>query len=309
MDASRPSAVCPRCGYDQSGEVTTWSDRCPVSGICPECGLKFEWGDIFHPARKNLWWSVEHAQAAKDRLARTWPTLRMMARPWVFWRSVDVSRRTQPRALLLWIVSVGVLSHLIAWAPVGVLARAEFYEIPLRRVPSSVLSGGGTGILDAAVTGLVFPWFLVHLGKFHTYGSFVVFLNNDICLWALPLGFGLTWCAVLGSMTVSRRVVKMRFGHLSRALLLQCGVLVFAVQLSRIPYSFRDRMPLFSALTLGSLALVCIWSVAWWGFACWIGWGIRSLRTIAVGTIAGLIGAMPAYTLALQTMAFLIRVL
>ena len=72
------SVVCPRCGYDLRGQVDAWhpgfgsrsgevqsSDethsavrdedvgaKCPVEGTCSECGLTFEWADLFSPARQ-----------------------------------------------------------------------------------------------------------------------------------------------------------------------------------------------------------------------------------------------------------------
>lgn len=51
---TRPTAVerqitprCVDCGHDLAGEVTTWTDRCPVETTCPECGTTQRWQRVF----------------------------------------------------------------------------------------------------------------------------------------------------------------------------------------------------------------------------------------------------------------------
>lgn len=39
-------ACCPLCQYDLRAYPSTWSDRCPVFGLCPECGRRFRWGKV-----------------------------------------------------------------------------------------------------------------------------------------------------------------------------------------------------------------------------------------------------------------------
>ena len=46
-----PKTSCPRCGYDLAGVVESWNHAeslsCPLNGTCSECGLGFEWADVF----------------------------------------------------------------------------------------------------------------------------------------------------------------------------------------------------------------------------------------------------------------------
>ncbi len=44
--------TCPKCGYDQSGEIATWESQCPLEGRCPECGFDFVWADVMDPVPK-----------------------------------------------------------------------------------------------------------------------------------------------------------------------------------------------------------------------------------------------------------------
>ena len=45
MQVEQAHRDCPRCGYDLSGEIATWTEACPVRGLCTECGLEFAWGE------------------------------------------------------------------------------------------------------------------------------------------------------------------------------------------------------------------------------------------------------------------------
>ncbi len=49
---------CPRCGYDLRGAVQSWRDACPLDGRCTECGLGFEWADLY--TRPLHRWLFEH---------------------------------------------------------------------------------------------------------------------------------------------------------------------------------------------------------------------------------------------------------
>jgi len=72
-------ARCPRCGYDLRGAVATWNDTCPMSGTCTECGLFFEWAELFSAVFAMPPWCVEAAQRrrrlpgqAVATFARSW---------------------------------------------------------------------------------------------------------------------------------------------------------------------------------------------------------------------------------------------
>lgn len=91
MHESSPTRPeCPRCGYDQSGEVARWDavGQCPVQGVCPECGLRFLWCDLCDPKRAVAGWSFEHTRAGRVAWARSlvYAVLRSLW-PWWLWRA------------------------------------------------------------------------------------------------------------------------------------------------------------------------------------------------------------------------------
>ncbi len=81
-------AVCPRCRYDLSGTTRQWTDRCPLEGQCNECGLEFDWRQVYILTEHPWLFEYHWRQRPATRLVRTiWRSLR----PWSFWRDVKMS--------------------------------------------------------------------------------------------------------------------------------------------------------------------------------------------------------------------------
>lgn len=98
---------CPRCGYDQSGAASSWTESCPLEGTCPECGLWFEWVEIYRPLLRAPRWSFEHAESGHARALFT--TALRVQRPWRFWRSLRMEHPVVPPRLAL-LTLVGTLA-------------------------------------------------------------------------------------------------------------------------------------------------------------------------------------------------------
>ncbi len=123
MPHHTPHLNCPRCGYDVSGVVPTWTESCPLEGTCSECGLSFTWADIFFPDR--LWprWSFEHG-----RRASPWRAIRMAARsfrPVNFWNGMRLEARVRPARLAIF----AALVVLATWATIALLWGYNGYQM------------------------------------------------------------------------------------------------------------------------------------------------------------------------------------
>ena len=57
------NAACPRCGYELRGIVDSWTESCPLLGVCSECGLEFKWSEVFCPDKYEPVWCVEFRTA------------------------------------------------------------------------------------------------------------------------------------------------------------------------------------------------------------------------------------------------------
>ncbi|MCH8509668.1 MAG: hypothetical protein LAT64_12975, partial [Phycisphaerales bacterium] len=159
MKNTQTIPTCPRCGYDQSGEVAAWTDRCPVAGTCPECGTEFRWADLFDPARQDFPWLVEHTRSVRRRARRTVPTLVCLALPWVFWSRVNVHARTDARAVAGWLLMLFIALHLFCWLPLSlVLAATDLgYPLSYTKLSSMIGSLAGFEFMIWLATGLMCP--------------------------------------------------------------------------------------------------------------------------------------------------------
>lgn len=98
--------TCPRCGYDQSGEVARWTESCPVKGTCPECGLEFAWGDLSDSSSMTLPWAAEYSQSARDFINRFVRTHVRALNPLSFWSSLQLTYSPRVQQLIVLLVLV-----------------------------------------------------------------------------------------------------------------------------------------------------------------------------------------------------------
>jgi len=96
-------ARCPRCGYDLRGLVTTWEDRCPLEGVCSECGLNLRWAEVLRPEKFEPRWCVEFAARRLSVPRAAWRTLVRSFWPWRFWSRLRMSSRIRWRRLAAYI--------------------------------------------------------------------------------------------------------------------------------------------------------------------------------------------------------------
>lgn len=297
--AASITPACPRCGYDQSGEVAAWTDWCPLEGHCPECGTGFAWADLFDPARQDIRWLVEHAPDLRGRARRTVPTLWRMAWPWVFWRRVDIHARTAPRAAAGWLLLVWAMAHLATWIPFSLLfaMMGNGYRISIDGARQFFQDSPTSGIVDAALTGLCWPvasfanlrpfWWDYYSGRSFTSA------------FRVPLGMGLTWAVLMSALPVTRRMAKLRRAHVLRALLFQWSAVIVGYYASRVlfPVVHAFASTATELAIIGIYLFVCVWSLVWWAAALRVGWGVRSWLLTILGTLAALLGGVVAATL------------
>jgi len=123
--------ACPRCGYDQSGEIARWHAECPLRGICSECGVDFAWKDILSPDRSLCPGFFEHATTIRTCFSWAWRTLTWAVLPWRFWSRVGMHHQVRPRRMFLWFAYLW-LSILWILAPAFgvcvVTARASMFH-------------------------------------------------------------------------------------------------------------------------------------------------------------------------------------
>jgi hypothetical protein len=104
---------CPRCGYDQRGVIATWIDSCPMQGTCSECGLNWEWGELFAPYMQLPVWSIEGARNILQQIWALPATFGLMHYPKEFWRDLKMHDPIRfsafVRSLVFWFVSITLI--------------------------------------------------------------------------------------------------------------------------------------------------------------------------------------------------------
>jgi hypothetical protein len=297
-DTGSITPICPRCGYDQSGEVAAWTDQCPLRGLCPECGTGFAWADLFDPARQDIRWLVEHAPDLRGRAGRTVPTLWRMAWPWVFWRRVDIHARTAPRAAAGWLLLIWAMAHLATWLPFSLLfaMMGSGYWLSVDGARTYLRESSRTELIDAALTGFLWPVVSV----FNLRPSWIDYYGGRefASVFRVPLGMGLTWFAVMAVLPVTRRLAKLRRAHLLRALLFQWAMIVPAYYAVRVLFPFGETYASIAVglVGIGIYLLLCVWSLGWWVAALRVGWGVRSWPLTILATLAAILGGVVAAT-------------
>jgi len=97
---SHPPCECPRCGYDLSAIPPSWEELCPVSGVCSECGLEVEWGELLGRHTPPPDWFAEREGSrlppGPRMSVRTW--LRVMT-PGRFWSAIKLGHKPDFNAL------------------------------------------------------------------------------------------------------------------------------------------------------------------------------------------------------------------
>lgn len=102
------SAPCPACGYDLSGIAASWTDRCPMEGVCSECGGAVRWGEVLAPRAVELPWFVEQGGGLWKRAMGTWA---VALAPWRFWRGVGQVESVSWVRMALWLPVVLATLH------------------------------------------------------------------------------------------------------------------------------------------------------------------------------------------------------
>ncbi len=277
--------LCPRCGYDQTGTVDTWTDQCPLESLCPECGYTFAWSDVFYPDRQRLPGFFEHEKGLWASFVAAWRTMAWVILPFIFWDRVRMHHEVRVRRILLWpMVVFGSMWLLVA------LARAAAFYIDGTQAGLSFQSSAI--VLSNA---FVFPFFYLE----HTIWAFtpngrwairpglsVTFLLTQ---WS-PIFLGIIGQAVAVPLMLlilpeTRRRAKVRKVHVLRAAVYGQGWIFFHLLFLLVVAAFGvinadwdmalglsgPVVNLFYEYGLAYSLALAIWVAAWWWFTLAVG--------------------------------------
>jgi hypothetical protein len=211
--AAVPAPACPRCAYDLSGTVATWHDSCPLTGLCSECGLDFDWADVHDPDRNRVRGLFEHARGPWQ--AARWLELTWLLTLWPprFWRKVRLESPVNARRAALW----PFLITLVVWATGSILCNASLLADVYRAgprgwrpTPNEVLAGLCNGWIDPIAA--VERWRL-GVWKFRWSPDFHAWVRYFAPLIAMSI----SWLLLMLVLPSTLRAARIRRAHVVRA--------------------------------------------------------------------------------------------
>ncbi len=291
-----PPLKCPRCAYSQVGEIDTWQSACPIRGRCVECGHEFVWADVFFPGRRDVPWSIEHAERwAQVPWRLPWTLLRSTWPAW-WWRGVSVNTRSSPRRQLEAIAWTLALGWALSIVPITVAAGLDRARIGWNLSPRNwlmtltfddLLFDIGQGLWAPMVFGVRR---LVALMSWHDR-----YIGAEVTLWAMPMAASLLWMAMIGLFPVTRRMARLSARHVLRAGLGSFVMLAAGLMLWRLVLCTVTVVDSGQPWSLFIPFAATFWVLLWWISALRVGWEIRSWTLAVLGTtaafLAGLVGA------------------
>ncbi|MCB9846014.1 MAG: hypothetical protein H6811_08525 [Phycisphaeraceae bacterium] len=300
--ATAPS--CPRCGYDLSGQVATWETRCPLTGVCSECGLDLSWTEVMHPERLKVRGFVEHEHGWRV-LSSAFRTLWWALLPWRFWTRVRMEHPPRLGRMALWSLSVFLGCHLV-FAGMR-LASIECMMSTIRTM-GRMVPGAAMGRLEWYLNCVLTPllWYepsglrsdLPQVGPFVILvGEWPAFAWGTVVAWiAFP--------AMVMALPVTRTRAKVRGVHVWRAFGYSgAGLIIFLlpslVRAIDTTWSICVDNTFATGVARpgprGSLVLIAImigWLAWWWGQA----WrrGMRLARPVLHIGVLSIVAGMGA---------------
>jgi len=290
MSSSRRDITprCPRCGYDLRGLVATWADRCPLEGVCSECGLNLRWAEVLLPEKFEPPWCVEFSPGGWRIFLACARTFLWSFRPWTFWRRLKMSQPIRWRRLAVYLLFLAACVYAAFALTQGVLAWHEWWRIQRRSSLVCTDVDGYTVFVHAAALpfsdsppgsySVVWRTGRGGLrGRSFSYRSPLYHMRNRAAhdRAALFLGVVFVTCPlVFAVLPVSRRRAKVRWPHVVRvtaygiSYVALAAIIIIAsnaaVLVSSRSFVFSDSFALLERLAI--LAL-CPGMLIWWGIA------------------------------------------
>lgn len=292
-------ALCPRCGYDQRGEMAKWKRSCPLESTCTECGLLIDWRELFNPDFKTPTWCVESAEKWRQIPWRSVKTLFMMPRPWRFWRDLRMSHEIRwSRLATFWAVLLVVVHFAIGGGQAYLFYVEQSASIAWGRVyPGSLVRDC---LVQAAAPFAPMPIADGWYGTCLAYGAALWGGGIPAIMAFVTANMTMAFGFIL--LPISRRRAKVRLRHVFRILAYGVPFLLpvyafFILGAAAAPYR---GLPVGWALGLRLPALIAaaILMVIWWSLAT-----SRYLRMPHAWWIGGVLGVLAtvAWTLAMAS--------
>ncbi len=173
-----------------------------MEGRCSECGLEFEWADIFNPFRRRVAGFIEHEERGLYWAA--WRTWLLAMRPKRFWTVVKIEFEPRVGRMVLWLVML-VMS---LWVIGPLICNAVELWLQL----TTPLPGNPFSALQPWVQWLITQEYMPTGPP-----RYVLDIRSTPGFVLGPLAASFIVPLVLLCLPVTRRLAKVRVAHVARA--------------------------------------------------------------------------------------------
>jgi len=315
--------ICPKCGYDQSGEIFTWTSQCPLQGTCPECGLELLWADVFDPSRVHLSWYIEHTKQVNAGLRRIPSTLWKMLIPNRFWKRLTVQSPVYPHRLWAWI-GAGMLALYMYRTVVSIALNAystfRWNQLADDAVAQNMISVLNAAKIKANMTREPYWIDLILDSGSHSIKQVLSGEDSATQFALIILAMVLIWTLIMTVVPATRRIAQLRMEHIYRATALSFAVVlvgfilvstsetlaeIFNMAGMRVSgawgNSFSASQTRFNnaeyysrlAISIAFIAII-VWTQWFWIAAIVRGWRVRSFMLPVLGLITSLLAGFTA---------------
>jgi hypothetical protein len=295
MSQSNHIPICPKCGYDQSGEIATWQDQCPMEGRCPECGLEFAWANVLDPARIELKWYIEHAKTKREMLRRTIPTLWYLLFPNRYWHRLGMEAPRSLKRYVLWIAMMTLTLHIVSsLAMFGAFYGHRITEIAYYRswIANSA-PAQQVAIREYIAETRTLDYWLPIIGEsllcpaFERQMVFQDMSSEAGSFGSVISGISVMWLILFCIFADTRKRTKLRLVHVARATVVAGLLPILFFEIGRIldamvfvgeywkPMSGMSTV-IAPVIIVGGGIWLMIWIQWFWISAVWIGWKVKA---------------------------------
>jgi len=290
---------CPSCGYDLTGQIASWTQQCPLNGVCPECGHAYQWREVF--AILNEWgsrvdWYSEHGGDWIELFQRAPGTLWRLMRPGRFFKAINHRRMIRLRMLFWWMLVVTAGLHLCI-SPVGAAGNAkEGYWSSTGHGWDAQWTQSTKDTVANTASAVLFPYATVY----HRDDGFTLrlpFYNEDWAAYSMAavigIGVMIAWATLMtGVLLVQHdesRDWRRQWGLLRRVALLSLVPMLVYVEFVRLGFGIHAATGMTSATDwvpygfLGVYLLMLFWQQAIWTHAVRSIWNIKRSFLINIG--------------------------
>lgn len=218
MPSGLPDRVlrCPRCGYNLRGEADTWQTSWPISGLCTECGLAFDWRELLSMKIRMARWCVEYAGSPSRLIVNSAKTLLRSLWPFYFWKQIELADDIRPRRLVAYVALVTVLLYAIMAGSHGIIV---WHQVALLN-QNAMAAGTAPVVLSWSdyVAVCLLPWLDVTVASWGATSAYLWATHGQTIVVGLGLMLAMhaSCAAAYVVLPVSRRVARVRWIHIVR---------------------------------------------------------------------------------------------